>query len=546
MSQNQANGQQLREMLAASLMWLEKSAPDIDAINVFPVPDGDTGTNMLGTMRSVLEEADKVPSTSVDKVADAMSHGALMGARGNSGVILSQIFRGLASVLGKLETMTARDWADALDCAAQTAYKGLSKPVEGTILTVARDAAEAAKQASEIQDADLASVMEAAVEAARRSVGQTPLLLPALKEAGVVDAGGQGYYVILEGALHYLKGDMEEIRYRRPQLVASSSPITPNVSNLVATEQEEPYGYCTEFLLTGEKLDVNRIRKSVERRGQSVVVVGDGAVVKVHVHTIDPGSVLHYAAGLGKLHKLKIENMDDMHLGFVEMQKDRLPTMELAIVAVAAGDGLKDLVKSLGVTVVVPGGQTMNPSVRDILQAVESAPSNNVIVLPNNKNIVLTANQVQGLTDKKIAVVPSRTIPQGVAALLAFNYEGSLEENSNVMEKAMSRVKTVEITRAVRTTKYNGIRIRRGQYIAIVNDEAIVTAGEEPVGVLMNALSKVGADNSSMITVYYGADINEVNGDMMMEEMRRNFPQPQVELVHGGQPHYQYIVAVDA
>jgi DAK2 domain fusion protein YloV len=546
MSQENINGQQLHEMLAASMAWLEKCAPEIDAINVFPVPDGDTGTNMLGTMRSIMEEADKVHSTRVDDVANAMSHGALMGARGNSGVILSQIFRGLATVLGKLETASASDWANALDSAAQTAYKGISKPVEGTILTVVRDAAEAAKEASEVKDANLTSVMETTVEAAQKSVGQTPLLLPALKEAGVVDAGGQGLYVILEGALHFLKGDMEEIKYRRPHLVASSSPITPGVSQLVATEQEEPYGYCTEFLLTGHELNVDRIRKSVERRGQSVVVVGDEGVVKVHVHTLDPGSVLHYAAGLGKLHKLKIENMDDMHVGFIEMQKDRLPTMEMAMVAVAAGDGLKDLLISLGVTKVVSGGQTMNPSVRDILQAVESAPSNNVLVLPNNKNIVLTANQVQGLTNKKVMVVPSRTIPQGVAALLAFNFEGSIEDNARVMEQAMARVKTIEITRAVRTTKYNGIRIRRGQYIAIVNDETIVTAGEDAVAVLMNALSKVGADSASMITVYYGADVKIADGEAAMEEIRSHYPQPQSELVIGGQPHYQYIVAVEA
>jgi hypothetical protein len=546
MNQEQANGQQFREMLTASLMWLEKSAPDIDAINVFPVPDGDTGTNMLGTMRSILEEADKVPPASVKNIINAMSHGALMGARGNSGVILSQIFRGLALVLGKLETMSAKDWAEALDSASQTAFKGLSKPVEGTILTVVRDAAEAAEVASESKDANLVSVMEATVEAARKSVGQTPMLLPALKEAGVVDAGGQGLYVILDGALHYLKGDLEEIKYRRPQLVASSSPIAPNVSQLVDSDKEEPYGYCTEFLVTGDKLDVDRIRKSIERRGQSVVVVGDKELVKVHVHTLDPGSVLHYAAAQGKLHKLKIENMDDMHIGFVEMQKDRLPTIDIAIVAVAAGDGLKELMNSLGVNKVVPGGQTMNPSVRDILQAVESVPSNNVIVLPNNKNIVLTANQVQGLTSKKVAVVPSRTVPQGIAALLAFNFEGSVEDNTRVMETSMDRVKTVEITRAVRTTKYNGIRIRRGQYIAIVNDETIVTAGQDATLVLMNALAKIGCDNASMITVYYGADIKEKEGETLLEVIRTKFPQPQSELVHGGQPHYQYMVSVEA
>ena len=472
---NSINGQDLKEMLATATGWLEKSASDIDALNVFPVPDGDTGTNMLLTMRSTIEEAYGAADSSASGVAQAMAKGALMGARGNSGVILSQIWRGLAQALAGKESVTGSDLADAFDKASEMAYKGLSNPVEGTILTVIREAAAAAQQqASNVSD-DVVSVVEAAVDAAKESVANTPTLLPVLREAGVVDAGGQGLYTILEGALHYLKGETEQMKLRRPWMVASSVPLTARVPQMVGVE-EVPYGYCTDFVLKGEALDPDKLRKRLEKRGQSLIVVGDNSAVRVHIHTLDPGDVMSYASPLGTLHQINIRNMDEQHQDFLEMQKERMPAVEVAIVAVVAGEGLANVFTSLGATAIVPGGQTMNPSTKDLLQAVEAVASDKVIILPNNKNIVLTAKQVQSLTSKTIEVVPTKTIPQGVAALLAFDYEADLETNAQIMNKAKSAVKSIEITRAVRSTQLGGLDIKKKQAIGFLDGDLVAVA----------------------------------------------------------------------
>ncbi|HIE17762.1 MAG TPA: DAK2 domain-containing protein, partial [Dehalococcoidia bacterium] len=367
-------GQEFRDMFAAGSSWLEKSVPDINAINVFPVPDGDTGTNMFLTMRAVIEEADRATSLRVSTIAKAMAQGALMGARGNSGVILSQFFRGLAKSLDDKETITGSDWAAALSEASRAAYKGLSQPVEGTMLTVIRDAAKAAEEATKTNAGDLTAITQAAVEAAKESVARTPFLLPVLLEAGVVDAGGQGIYVLLEGALRYLQGKAEEMKYRRPQMVTADLPVATKVA-AVTTEPEEPYGYCTNFLLEGHKLNPDKIRKKLESKGKSVVVVGDETTVRVHIHTFDPGGIIRYATSLGTLHQLQIQNMDDQYVGFIEMQAERLPKLEIGIVAVASGNGMREVFRSLGAVAIVQGGQTMNPSVQELLQAIESVPS---------------------------------------------------------------------------------------------------------------------------------------------------------------------------
>ncbi|MBC8276438.1 MAG: DAK2 domain-containing protein [Chloroflexi bacterium] len=480
-------GQEFKDMFAAGSSWLEKSVPDINAINVFPVPDGDTGTNMFLTVRSVIEEADRVSESSVSAVAKAMAQGALMGARGNSGVILSQFFRGLAKGLDEKEHITGTDWAMALDEASRAAYRGLSQPVEGTMLTVIKDASKAAGEVARTAPDDLIKVTEAAVEAARDSVAKTPLLLDVLREAGVVDAGGQGVYVLLEGVLRYLEGKVEEMKYRRPQLIAAELPVAAKAAPLVA-EAEEPYGYCTNFLLGGHKLNPDKIRKKLESKGQSVVVVGDETTIRVHIHTYDPGDIIRYATSLGALHQLQIQNMDDQHVGFVEMQKGRLPSLEIGVVAVAAGSGMREVFRSLGAAAIVPGGQTMNPSVQEIAQAVEPVPSQKIILLPNNKNIILAASQVHSLTSKEIAVIPSKTMPQGIAALIAFNYEGGMEENVKAMEEAVATVKTVEITEAARSTQLQGLKIKKVQAIAIVDDEILVAVGDNPDDILFEAI----------------------------------------------------------
>jgi DAK2 domain fusion protein YloV len=537
------SGQDLMEMFVAATGWLEKSAADIDALNVFPVPDGDTGTNMLLTMRSSMEEAHQVADGSAASVARAMAKGALIGARGNSGVILSQIWNGLAQGLSDKDTITGSDLVEALLLASKVAYKGLSNPVEGTILTVIREAAAAAQEhAANVSD-DVISVMEATVNAAKESVANTPTLLPVLKEAGVVDAGGQGLYTILEGALHYLKGETEQLKLRRPWMVASSVPLTAKVPQMVGVD-EVPYGYCTNFVIKGDKLDPDKLRKRLEKRGQSVIVIGDDSAVRVHIHTLDPGEIMHYVLPLGTLHQVNIRNMDEQYQDFLAMQKERMPEVDIAIVAVVAGEGLSNVFTSLGATFIVPGGQTMNPSTKDLLQAVEAVPSEKVIILPNNKNIVLTAGQVQSLTSKKIEVVPTRTIPQGVAALLAFDYEADLESNAENMNQAQSEVKSIEVTRAVRSTRLGGLDIKKKQAIGFL-DGGLVAVSDSADEVLTETLARVNPDEAEVVTIYYGADTKLAEAEQVAAAIREQHPQLQVEVVQGGQPHYNYIASVE-
>ncbi len=543
---NTISGQDLREMFAAATNWLEKSASDIDALNVFPVPDGDCGTNMLLTMRSTIEEADRVHDRDVSAVAQAMASGALMGARGNSGVILSQFWRGLAQGLAEKEAFNGSDLANALLQASTMAYKGLSNPVEGTILTVLKDAAAAAQAQAAGGSDDPVSVMEAAVDAASESVANTPSLLAVLREAGVVDAGGQGLYTILEGALRYLRGEAEQMQFRKPQMIASNIPLTPLA--ITAPERlavdEIPFGYCTEFMLKGKDLELDQLRKKLAKKGESLIVVGDDAMIRVHIHTLDPGNVIHYATSLGTTHHVSIRNMDEQRLEFLEMQRGRVPVTGMAITAVVSGDGLTDVFTSLGVAAIVLGGQTMNPSTKDLLQAVEQVASDKVIILPNNKNIVLTAEQVKSLTEKSIKVVPTETIPQGVAALLAFDYEADFETNGRIMTEAMSTVKTIEITRAVHSTKLNGLNIKKKQAIGLL-DGNLVAAGDKSVDVLGDVLSKVDLDKAEVVTIYYGADTKEAEAQQINASISEKYPNLQVEVVKGGQPHYNYIISIE-
>jgi hypothetical protein len=536
-------GQDLREMFAAATTWLEKSASDIDALNVFPVPDGDCGTNMLLTMRSCIEEAYRAPDRSASAVVQAMANGALMGARGNSGVILSQIWRGLAQGLAGKESFTGSDLADALVQASAMAYKGLSNPVEGTILTVVREASSATQAQVANGSDDLIAVMEAAVSAANESVANTPTLLPVLREAGVVDAGGQGLYTILEGALRYLRGEVEQMQFRKPQMIASNIPLAVRTPQMLAAE-EVPYGYCTEFLLKGEKLDSGKLRARLEKKGQSLIVVGDESTVRVHIHTLDPGNIIHYAASLGTMHQVSIRNMDEQHQDFLEMQKEKMPAVDMAIIAVVAGDGLIDVFTSLGTAAIVPGGQTMNPSTKDLLQAIESVASDKVIILPNNKNIVLTAEQVQSLTEKSIEVVPTETIPQGIAALLAFDYEADFETNTQIMSKAKSAAKTIEITRAVRSTQINGLKIKKNQAIGLLDGD-LLAAGRDTIEVLNKMLAGLNLNNAEVVTIYYGADTESAEAEQVSVSIREQHPQLQVEVVRGGQPHYNYIISIE-
>jgi len=537
------NGKDLRDMFAAGSNWLEKSVAEVNAINVFPVPDGDTGTNMLLTLRSVIEEADRATDNTTSVMSKAMSHGALLGARGNSGVILSQIFRGLSKGFDGKDSFNGADWAKALVQAAKTAREGLSNPVEGTILTVIGDASAVAQKKAEKNPDDLIGIVEAAVNEAKESVARTPNLLPALLEAGVVDAGGQGLYILLDGAMRFLRGELEDLQFRKPQMVSANITAAKNI-NIAPAEEEEAYGYCTNFLIEGDNLDPEKIKRKLDGRGQSLVVAGDETNVRVHIHTYDPGSILAYATSLGTLHQIQIQNMDDQHVGFKEMQRQKAMPADIAVVTVAFGEGMIKVFESLG-AIVVKGGQTMNPSVKEILEAVEALDVNKVIILPNNKNIILTAAQIKELTKKEVEMIPSRTLPQGVTALLTFNYESSLEENIQTMSDAIKGVKSVEITTAARSTQISGMKVKQGQAIGIIDDSELVSSGDDVRNVLMDSLNKGGIDSAELVTLYYGADTKPEDAEKSAQILREKYSSKQIEVVSGGQPHYFYIVSLE-
>lgn len=541
-----ADGKAFKRMFSVGTRWLEQAATDINAINVFPVPDGDTGTNMLLTMRSAVDEAGTLNGEPVGAIARSMAYGALMGARGNSGVILSQFWRGFADALDGKDTLDGPTLAAALSLATETAYGGLVHPVEGTILTVLRSAAETATEVAAQPGTDLLDVFEAAVQAARETVANTPELLPVLKEAGVVDAGAQGLYVLLDGALSSLNGSGKDPKTATMGLV--SVEVEPLKTASANTQVEVPYGYCTNFVLKGKNLDVERISRKLQSRGQSLVVSADASAnvsaVRVHIHTFKPGQVIDFASRLGTLHQIEIHNMDDQYEEFIKLQRSRLPHVDTAIVTIASGDGMFDVFNSLGATIVVPGGQTMNPSVRQILQAVDHAPSDCVILLPNNKNIVLTAAEVQKLAKKQVHVVPSRTVPQGIAALLAFNYDLGVEENATAMSEAIHHVTTIETARAVRKSEMDGHKIKKGQFIAIKNDKELVAAGDDLEYVVLAALERLSMAEAELVTLYWGGEIDGVMAESVASGIRERYD-IEVELVNGGQPHYDLIISVE-
>jgi DAK2 domain fusion protein YloV len=520
-------------MFNTATRWLERNAPSINALNVFPVPDGDTGINMLLTMRAAVEEASRGPDVSAAAVAQAMARGSLMGARGNSGVILSQILRGFAHGLDNKRTFSPQDFANALAESANFAYKGVTKPVEGTILTVIREAATAAQAKTSSNHTDMLSVMETVVAEAKASVARTPTLLPVLRQAGVVDAGGQGLYVVFEGALRYLRGEPSEAE--PAETVPAAAP--PKL------DEKAQYGYCTEFLLYGKALDPEAISAKLSTMGESVLAVGDAFMIRVHIHTFDPGAALSYAAALGTLQQVKVENMDEQHQDFLAA-KPQQPIGNVSTIAVASGEGLIQVFYSVGATIVVSGGETMNPSVQELLQAVESAHSDKVVILPNNANIVMAARQVPELTKKKVEVVPTETIPQGIAALLVFNYEADLETNIAAMKTAISTVHSGEVTTAVRSMSLDGMTVKEGQAIAFLDGELVVTDNSMPQ-IVHKLLDKVDVGQAGLVTIYYGADTEYAEAERIGESVREKYPALEVEVVAGEQPHYNYIISVE-
>lgn len=535
-------GHELKEMFSAATSWLERNASAINALNVFPVPDGDTGTNMLLTMRATMQEAASLQDDSASVIAQAMSRGALMGARGNSGVILSQILRGIAEGLGSSVSFGPREMALAFERASILAYKAVSSPYEGTMLTVIKDAAKAAKQAAASNGSHMLFLMEMVVKEAKSSVERTPELLDILKESGVVDAGGQGLYIMFEGILYYLRGDVEKM-----QLLETKYPVMLQPAYVAARSQktqDKVYGYCTEFIIEGNGLNPDLVRKTIEAKGDSVMVVGDETTIKVHIHTTQPGAVLEFGTTWGSLHDLKIQNMDDQHEDFLQTRRSPVPAPCTAVISVVAGKGLENIFSNLGNTAIVPGGQTMNPSAQEILQAIELVPSDKVIVLPNNKNVILTAQQAAKLSTKSVNVLPTSFIPQGIAALLAFNCEMELEANLFEMNKAVERVKSIEITEAVRASKIGKLSIKKGDYLGII-DGKIRIACANLWGAVTSAIDAAGLEKAEIITLYYGADIKEDEAQSLGKALRDQRPDLQIEVVEGSQPHYSYIISVE-
>lgn len=530
-------GQELRQLFAASTAWLERHAAYINSLNVFPVPDGDSGTNMLLTMQAALKEVHASPEHSAGTMLKALAHGALLGARGNSGVILSQIIRGFARAIEKKDTINAGDFAAALIEGARTAYKGVVKPVEGTILTVVRESADAAAQAAAHSD-DLRWVWAKTVEAARASVVRTPMLLPVLKDAGVVDAGGQGLLVILEGALKYLNGEPMEL---------AAAGVGAQALDQMA--REEGWGFDIQFHIRGTHLDVDAIRERISSMGESALVVGDPSLVKVHVHAPTPGAILDYGCSVGTITNIIVENMQEQYIDFMAGQTAKPPiTAEdiagMTTVAVVAGGGMARVFESLGVGRIVTGGQTMNPSTQDILQAIESVKTDQVIVLPNNKNIIPAAEQAKALSKKQVAIIPTKTMPQGIAALLAFNFQSDLETNVKAMTRATQSIYTIEITKATRSAKFDSLEVKEGQFIGLIDDD-LASANDDMTALVLDLLQRVNTKEREIITLYYGAAVTANDAEALSQAIQAKYPNQEIEVVSGGQPHYHFILSVE-
>nr|WP_279391924.1 DAK2 domain-containing protein [Virgibacillus halodenitrificans] len=539
-------------MVLSGAHHLSNNAQKIDALNVFPVPDGDTGTNMNLSITSGASEVKKQDSNSISIVADAFAKGLLMGARGNSGVILSQIFRGFSKGLEKKETVTVEDLAVAFESGVTAAYKAVMKPVEGTILTVAKDAASAAREHSGSLN-NIVELMEIVVEEAKASLKRTPELLPVLKEVGVVDSGGQGLVTIYEGFLASLKGeklpennadiDMEDM------VNAEHHKITQDFMDTSEIE----FGYCTEFMVKFEEEKTSEnpfseeaFRNELSEHGDSLLVVSDDEIVKVHIHAEYPGACLTLGQQYGSLINMKIENMREQHTAIVGKNKKETPKekSEYAIVTVAMGKGLKELLESLGATLVIEGGQTMNPSTKDITDAIKQANAKQVLILPNNKNIIMAADQAAELADEEVRVVPTKTIPQGISAMLAFHPEADIDMNKETMNEARQHVKTGQVTYAVRDTQIDGITIENGHFMGIL-DGKITSTNQDHFETVKLLLKEMIGEEDEILTILQGEDVKDEELNTLVKYVEEAYEDIEIEVHKGNQPIYSYILSVE-
>lgn len=542
------SGKILRDAIISGANNIINNKESVDELNVFPVPDGDTGTNMSMTIRNAVAELNMLSdSVTVETVAQTAASAMLRGARGNSGVILSLLFRGLSKGLAGKHEATVEDYCNALKLGAEAAYKSVMKPTEGTILTVARVAAE---KANDAQCKDFPELFDVLTTAAKETLDQTPEMFPVLKKAGVVDAGGMGYYTILKGMASVICGG---VMIGAKEETATEKAVVTNAAGTFETDIE--FTYCTEFIVV--KSDVNKdatkLRAFLESIGDCVVVVDDDSIIKVHVHTEHPGKALEEGILYGSLINLKIENMKEQHKGAAakaEMQKKQKlapaePVKDFGFVSVTSGAGLEDLFKDLGVDVIVRGGQTMNPSTEDILEAINATPARNIFVLPNNKNIIMAAEQAVKLTDRNVIVLQTRTIPQGITAMLAFDESSDFSTNGVNMTKALDNVGSGSITFAVRDSDFEGKQIKKGEILAMENGK-LAFVEKDVTKALIKITKKLIRSGSSYITIIYGSDVTDETAQAAFEALRAKISDDiEIVLVNGGQPVYYYLISVE-
>ncbi|WP_026476451.1 DAK2 domain-containing protein [Alkaliphilus transvaalensis] len=532
------DGQLFKKMVIEGAQTLENNKQIVNALNVFPVPDGDTGTNMSLTMQSAVREVKSKSTDSLESIAECLANGSLMGARGNSGVILSQLFRGFAKGAKGKKTLNVKDLADILKFGADTAYKAVMKPVEGTILTVARESAEKALLFAETET-NLVTFMEKVIAAAEDTLNRTPDMLKVLKDAGVVDSGGKGLLYFYMGTLAALTGKTT---------VIDEEPVMEfHHHHEEEISGDIEFGYCTEFIIHGENVDTDALKNKLMGLGDSLLVVGNESVVKVHIHTNHPGEALEHALAVGYLGDIKIDNMRlqaQPHKNEVVKQAEKPQKKPFGIITVTMGNGLTKLFKDLGADHAIEGGQTMNPSTEDFIKAIDNIDADTIYLLPNNSNIIMAANQAKELSEKTIMVIPSKSVPQGITALLNFNPEATGEENQEAMIEALKSVKTGQVTYAVRDTSYNDIIINKDDILGI-GDGAIQAAGKGVAEVSLELLKKIVTEDDEMITLFYGEDVKEEAAEALLEEIESTFPQCDVEIYYGGQPLYYYIFSVE-
>jgi DAK2 domain fusion protein YloV len=540
------DGQALKKLVEAGLLWLRANQQTVNALNVFPVPDGDTGTNMVLTMQSAYNEIDDLAHRSVGQMAAAVSQGALMGARGNSGVILSQLWRGFARALHGVEVLDGLSLVRAFADARDTAYKGVVRPVEGTILTVAKDVAAAAETALQETD-DPVEILARILPAADASVQRTPDLLPVLKQAGVVDSGGKGLFFILEGMLRFLQGEPLDAP------VATVQPLSAMKleNTMEAVEPGQDYEVVVDFI-PAQELNLPVFYGDLEKMGTSIQVGEGEGIYRMHIHvpTEKRYEPIDYIMGLGTITKIAMENllaqmdMLDRRVAANRLELAKIETGQIAVVAVSPGAGLSRVFASLGVAAIVEGGQTMNPSTKDIIEAFENLPTDKVIILPNNKNIILAAQQAKEVTVKQVEIVPSRNIPQGLVAMMHLNPDGEMAAVADKMKRAIEDVVAIEITTATRSVEIDGVAVEKGHVIALINGKLAVST-DSVEDACLQALEKADASSLELITLFYGEDMPVAEANRIVDVIREAYPSQEIELQDGGQPHYQFIISVE-